>query len=127
MLSHISAPSGYAASGSLIRFVFNFDEAVNVNGGTPTLALSNGGTAVYDAAGTAALHDSSKLAFDYLVGSNDSGTPSLSILGLATHGAAITNYAGGAANVSHVGGTSVGVMVIEPTAPPQYVGDYHLV
>ncbi|MBR1215856.1 Ig-like domain-containing protein [Bradyrhizobium sp. JYMT SZCCT0180] len=127
VLSHVSAPTGYAALGSLIGFVFNFDEAVKVSSGTPTLALSNGGTAVYNPAATAALHDATKLAFDYLVGPNDFGTPSLAILGLDSHGAAITNYAGAAADVSHVGGTAVNVLVLQPWAPPQSVGDYHLI
>ena len=127
MLDHVGAPSGYATSGSLVSFVFAFDESVKVNGGTPTLTLSNGGTAVYDAAATAALHDATKLAFDYWVGPHDSGALTLSIVGLDAHGAAITNYAGAAADVSHVGGTAVNVLVLQPWAPPQSVGDYHLI
>ena len=126
---HVSAasPSGYAASGNLVSFVFSFDEPVNVGGGTPTLTLSNGGTAVYDPAATVALHDPTKLAFDYWVGPNDPGVQSLSITGIDLHGASITNYAGAAANVGHVAGTSVGLMVVDPVGPPQYMGDYHLV
>jgi hypothetical protein len=66
--------------------VLNFSEPVNVQGGTHTLALNDGGTAVYDAAVKAALHDLTKLAFDYLVSSGATPTPSL-VTGFDLHGA----------------------------------------
>jgi len=55
---------GSGTAGSTAEFVFNFNKAVDVSGGTPTLLLSNGDSAVYDPAATAALHDATKLVFD---------------------------------------------------------------
>ena len=45
----------------------------------PTLSLNDGGTAQYDAAATTALHDPTKLVFDYLVSAADTPVASMSV------------------------------------------------
>lgn len=113
-----SPPSGTETAGSLIAFTLAFDEAVNVTGGgTPTLALNDGGTAVYDAAATALLGDRSKLVFDYSVSTSDLPTSPLAITGFDAHGASVTDLAGNQADLSHVASIFDGLAVNESTIP----------
>jgi hypothetical protein len=105
-----TSASGDLEPGSTANFVFNFSEAVHVAGGTPTLSLSDGGTAVFDANATAATGDPTKMVFDYLVSANDTPTTSLAITGINQNGATISDIAGNAADVSHAA-TSFGVAV----------------
>lgn len=104
VLSGITASPaiGSIYAGSTETFTFAFKEAVDVTGGTPSLTLNDGGTAVYDAAATAALHDPTELAFDYLVSGSDTPTSSLAITGYAANGATVADLAGNLANLSHV-------------------------
>ena len=95
-----SPGEGIENVGSEIGFTVSFDEAVTVTGGTPTLALNDGASAVYDAGATAALHDATKLVFDYLVSGNEPPTPALAVTGLNAQGAAIADLAGNPANLT---------------------------
>jgi hypothetical protein len=97
--------SGTAPAGSMVEFVFSFDEAVNVSGGTPMLSLDDGASAVYDPPATAALHDPTKLAFDYLVSSSDPIKPSLAVTGFVAKGATVADVAGNAATLNNVAAT----------------------
>jgi hypothetical protein len=120
MLAGITAsPStGSIFVGSTDTFPFAFDEAVDVTGGTPSLTLNDGGTAVYDAAATAALHDPTKMAFDYLVSSSDTPTSSLAITGYAANGATVADLAGNLANLSSVAETFSALSVNESHTVP---------
>jgi hypothetical protein len=98
-----------------------FNEAVDVTGGTPTLTLNDGATAVYDAAATAVLGDASKLVFDYLVSSSDALTSSLAVTGLVAHGATVNDIAGNHADLSNVT-AAFALMVNESTVPAYTIG-----
>jgi hypothetical protein len=106
-----SPASGDLSAGSIETFVLAFNEVVRVTGGTPTLTLNNGGTARYDAAATAALHDATKLAFDYSVFSSDSMTSSLAVTGLVAHDATLDDLAGNHANTTGVAAEFSGLSV----------------
>jgi hypothetical protein len=105
-----AAPSnGIEGVGETVAIMVAFGEAVAVTGGTPTLSLNDHGTATYDAAATAALHDASKLVFDYTVGVSDTITSPLAVTGINLHGAGIEDFAGNAANLGHVATTFAGL------------------
>jgi hypothetical protein len=103
--SGLTASSMSGDHGPLIRFVFNFDEAIDVSGRTPSLSLNNGGSAIYDAVATAALHDATKLAFDYLLSSNRSPPQALAVTGFGAHEAIVTDLAGNQADLATVAAT----------------------
>jgi hypothetical protein len=115
-LNGITADSQCANNtpGSTVHFTLAFDEAIDVTGGTPTLTLNNGATADFNVAATAALHDATKLAFDYLVSSSDAATPSLAVTGFVSHGAAVDDLAGNHANVGNVAAAFAALSVNEP-------------
>jgi hypothetical protein len=69
-------------------------EGVTVAGGTPTLALNDGASAIYDATATAALGDPTKLVFDYTVGAGDQNVNTLVIVGASMNGATIQDAGG---------------------------------
>jgi hypothetical protein len=71
-------------------------EAVTVTGGKPTLALSDGGVATYDASHSTA----TTLVFDYTVGKHDPATSALAITGINPNGATIKDAAGNTADFS---------------------------
>jgi Bacterial Ig-like domain len=125
ILSGITASpaSGSIFAGSTETFTFAFNEAVDVTGGKLSLTLNDGGTAVYDATATAALHDQTKLAFDYLVSSNDPPTPSLAITGYNANGATVADLTGNLANLSNVAAT-FNTMVNENAVPAYTVGGF---
>ena len=52
------------------------------------------------AGATTALHDATKLVFDYLVSGNEPPTPALAVTGLNTQGAAIADLAGNPVNLA---------------------------
>ena len=107
-----AAPSnGVEGVGETVAIKVAFGEAVAVAvvGGTPTLSLNDHGTATYDAAATAALHDASKLVFDYTVGVSDTITSPLAVTGINLHGAVIEDFAGNAANLGNVATTFTGL------------------
>ena len=117
--------SGIAVAGSTVEFVFSFNEAVKVTGDTPTttpyLTLDNGATAGYSQTATDALHDATKVAFDYLVSSSDPVKTSLAVTGFVAHGATVTDLAGNAPNLSHVG-ADFALQVNEVTFPAFMLG-----
>ncbi|WP_342728771.1 NF038122 family metalloprotease [Bradyrhizobium sp. B097] len=108
--------TGVETAGASIALTLAFNEAVTVTGGTPALALNNGATATYDAATTAALHDATKLAFDYLVSGTDNPTATLAVTSLNANGAAIADLAGNAADLSHVNASFNGLSVNDAPA-----------
>jgi probable HAF family extracellular repeat protein len=95
-----SPVSGNAVVGQTITLTVAMSEGVTLSGGTPTLALNNGGTATFDAAATAALGDPSKLVFGYTVGATDLHVNSLAIVGGSLNGASITDATGHSASDS---------------------------
>jgi hypothetical protein len=97
-----SPADGIENVGSAISFVVGFDEAVGVAGGTPSLTLNDGGNAIYDAAATAALHDATKLAFDYLVSGSEPPTPSLAVTGFNPNSPTVADLAGNPADLTGV-------------------------
>jgi hypothetical protein len=116
-LTGISAsPTGIEIAGSTVTLAVGFNEAVTVAGGTPTLTLNDGGSAIYDAAATAALHDATKLAFDYLVSGGDSPTPALAVTGFNSQGATVADLAGNPANLTNVAATFSGISVNDAPA-----------
>jgi hypothetical protein len=116
-----SPGSGSVFAGSTVALTVGFNEAVDVTGGTPTLTLNDGGTAVYDAAATALLGDASKLVFDYRVSASDPLTPSLAVTGLVAHGATVNDLAGNHADLSNVT-AAFALMVNESTVPAYTIG-----
>jgi hypothetical protein len=75
----------------------HFSGPVTVSNGTPTLLLSNGAVATYQAS-----PDPSTLVFNYTVGSNSSeNTNQLAAAAISLNGATITNLLGAAVDVAH--------------------------
>jgi hypothetical protein len=131
-----SPASGNETAGSAVTFTVALNEAVNVAGGTPTLSLNDGGVAQYDAAATAALHDTTKLVFDYLVSAADTPVASLAITGIDRHGASIADFATNAADFGNLATTFPGLGVNQGTdhgvdphgiAAPPHLADFFLV
>lgn len=89
-----SPASGTESIGQTITLTLVFNEGVTVSGGTPTFTLNNGGTAVYDAAATAALGDPTRMVFSYTVAATDSPVNSLAIVRGDQNGAVIVDAAG---------------------------------
>jgi uncharacterized repeat protein (TIGR03803 family) len=107
--------SGTEHLGQTVTLVLSFSKAVRVSGGTPSLALNDGGTAIYDAAATAALGDPTKLSFTYTIGASDTPVAALAVVGPNSNGATITDLAGNAPDYS---GLSAGLpgLSVQPTA-----------
>ena len=118
-----SPGSGAVFAGSTVTFDLAFDEAVDVTGGIPTLALNDGASAVYDASATALLGDASKLVFDYLVSANDPMTPSLAVTGLVPHGATVNDLAGNPAVLTNVAAAFSALSINETVVPAYTIGD----
>jgi hypothetical protein len=125
--------TGNETAGSMVTFTVTLNEAVNVAGGTPTLSLNDGGIAQYDAAATAALHDPTKLVFDYLVSAADTPVASLAITGIDRHGAIIADLATNATDFGNLATTFTGLSVnqsgVDPhgIAAPPHLADFFLV
>jgi hypothetical protein len=94
--------SGVEGLGETVLMTVSFNHDVFVNGGTPTLALNNGGTAAYDAAATAALGDPTKLVFSYTVSETDTAVPTLTITGGSLNGATLRDGAGSFADAAGI-------------------------
>lgn len=92
----ITNGSGNVSTGQVITLTVNTSEAVTVNtsGGTPTLALNDGGTASYTGGS-----GSSALAFSYTVAAGQT-TSDLTVSTLNLNGAVINDGAGNVANLS---------------------------
>ncbi|MDR3466109.1 MAG: hypothetical protein P4M07_09210 [Xanthobacteraceae bacterium] len=95
-----SAAGTVLAVGETVTITVSMTKAVTVTGGTPTLALNDGGTAIYDAAATAALGDPTRLMFDYTVGAADAQLRHLDFVGGSPGGATIAGPDGQAPDFS---------------------------
>jgi hypothetical protein len=111
-----SSPAhGTVNTGRTIAIAIKMNEAVTVSG-TPALLLNDGGTAMYNAAGSTA----TSLVFDYTAPSNQ-GTASLSVTGLELPSpGAIKDAAGNVANLSGAAAT-LGLKVNSITTGPANV------
>lgn len=89
-----SPASGVEHTGNTVTFTIAFSRAVTISGGAPTLTLNDGGTAIYDAAATAALGDPTKAVFTYTVGASDRSTTGLSFVRGDQNGAVIVDPSG---------------------------------
>ena len=72
-----------------MTITLKFNEAVSVAAGSPTLAMNDGGTAVY-AAGSG----TNTLSFTYTMSTSDAAVASLAVSSVALKGATIKNAAG---------------------------------
>jgi len=104
--------------GNTVTLTVNFSGAVTVAGGTPTLALNDGGVAFYKSGS-----GSNALVFTYTVGAFGSGqnTPDLALAAtnaLSLNGATITDAFGTAADLNGANGFNpAGTLQIDTTAP----------
>ncbi len=104
--------SGVEGIGDKLTLTVSLNEAVTVSGGVPTLTLNDGGTAVFDQAATSALGNASnELVFDYTVGAGDTSVPALAVTGVNLNGAAVSDVAGNAANLSGAATTLAGLQI----------------
>ena len=104
--------SGDLNAGKTVTYTLTMSEAVTVNtsGGSPTLALNDGGTATYvSGSGTNAL----TFSYTVLAGQN---TPDLQVSAVNLNGATIADGAGNAANVS-LTGLAQGSPQVDTTPP----------
>ncbi len=109
--SGITSGAGDLDAGHVVTFTVNLSEAVTVSGGTPTLALNDGGVATYTGgSGTNAL------TFSYTVASGQN-TAALAITGVNLNSASVTDGAGNAANLSGAATTFSGLAIdtVTPT------------
>ncbi len=122
----INAAPGHGAvfAGSTVSFTLQFDDGVDVAGGTPSLTLNDGASAVYNPAATAALHDATRLVFDYLVSEHDPITPSLAVTGFSAHGATVLDLGGNTADLSHVAAAFSALSVNTSVVAPQTFGNF---
>ena len=104
--------SGDLGAGQNVTFTVATSEAVTVTGGTPTLALSDGGTASYNAAASTP----TALAFSYTIAAGQNAAD-LSVAGSALNGATIADAAGNAADLSGAVVNPPGILQIDTTAP----------
>ncbi|TYL87677.1 hypothetical protein FXB40_40025 [Bradyrhizobium rifense] len=111
-----SPANGVVHAGDTVTFTMTMSRGVTVSGGTPTLTLNDGGTAVYDAAATAALGDPTKMVFSYTVGASDLSESGLSFVRGDQNGAVIVDSSGNVPDFSGAFATSFsGIQVA--TAP----------
>jgi hypothetical protein len=105
-----SPASGDLGVGTTVTFTLSLNEVVTVAGGTPTLTLNDGGTAVYvSGSGT------NTITFSYTVGAGQS-TSSLAATAINLNSATIADGAGNAANLSLSGVSQTGPQI--DTAAP---------
>lgn len=106
-----SSAAADLGAGQLVTLTAIFGEPVTVSGGTPTLTLNGGGTAVYlVGSGTGTL------SFGYTVANGDN-TPLLAVTGSDLGGATIMDAAGNSADLSGLIVTPAGAPAIDTTDP----------
>ena len=117
-----SPGSGQVATGGSVTLTATFSEAVTVAGGTPTLALNDGGTAGYVSGS-----GSSALVFKYTVAAGQS-TTDLKLAAnnaVALNGGTIRDGAGNNAVLTSANGyVPAGTLAINPPAPPPSTNDF---
>ena len=102
--------NGDLNAGHVVTLTVNMSEAVAVAGGTPTLSLSNGGTASYTGGtGTA-------LTFSYTVGAGQD-TGDLAVTSFNPNGATLQDAASNSAILSGAVSNPAGTLQIDTTAP----------
>ena len=102
--------NGDLNAGHVVTLTVNMSEAVSVAGGTPTLSLSNGGTANYTGgSGTA-------LTFSYTVGAGQD-TGDLAVTSFNLNGATLQDAASNSANLAGAVSNPAGTLQIDTTAP----------
>jgi Ca2+-binding RTX toxin-like protein len=108
-----SPASGTVIAGGVVTLTVNFSEnvAVNTTGGTPTLMLSDGGTATYTGGS-----GSGALTFSHTVAAGQ-GTADLTVTALNLNGGTIADVAGNTAVVTGAVTNPAGVLVIDGVAP----------
>ena len=126
-LSSTTSAAGTLGTGASVRFTLTVSAGVTVNTsiGSPTLTLSDGSTATYDAAASSAT--SLVFAASVLAGQ---ATPDLKVTGLALNGAVPVDFVGNALSVSGVSalaGSDTGIAINTtpvpvPTPTPAPVG-----
>jgi hypothetical protein len=106
--------TGDLVAGKTVTITLDFNEAVIVAGGVPTLTLNDGGTATY-ASGSA----SGALSFDYTVGAHDSSVASLAVNVINLNGGTIEDSGGNNASLSLTGLTQSGPQItVNALSPP---------
>ena len=106
--------TGDLVAGKTVTITLDFNEAVIVAGGAPTLTLNDGGMATY-ASGSA----SSALSFDYTVGAHDSSVASLAVNVINLNGGTIQDSGGNNASLSLIGLSQSGPQItVNPLSPP---------
>jgi len=106
--------TGDLVAGKTVTITLDFNEAVIVAGGVPTLTLNDGGTATY-ASGSA----SGALSFDYTVGAHDSSVASLAVNVINLNGGTIQDSGGNNASLSLTGLTQSGPQItVNALSPP---------
>ena len=121
--AYVSAASGDAYAGQTVQLTFAMTGAVTVTG-SPTLTLSNGATATYDAAASSA--SGHILVFNYTVGQNDTPT-NLSVTSVNPNGATITDANGHTVNFNPALNQAVGVEIDPATVTgvtPSRTGEF---
>ena len=108
--------SGDLGAGQTVTFTVTTSEPVAVTGGTPTLTLSDGGTAIYNPGASTP----GSLAFTYIVAAGDNA-PDLAITGASSGGATITDAAGNEADLAGAVVNPAGILQID-TTPPTVAG-----
>ena len=107
-----SPASGTLGTGQVVTVTITPSKPVTVAGGTPTLALSDGGTATYNPAASTP----TTLVFTTTVGAGQA-TPDLAVTGVALNGATVTDAAGNAANLAGAVTNPPGVLAVDGTVP----------
>lgn len=87
--------SGTLQAGQTVTVGVGISEGVGVTGGTPTLSLSDGGTATYDPTASTP----TMLMFTHTVQAGQ-GAPDLSVTGISLNGSSISDPAGNVADLS---------------------------
>jgi beta-glucanase (GH16 family) len=111
----ISPASGDLGAGATVTLTVSFSAAVTVAGGTPSLALNDGGTARYVSGS-----GSTALVFSYTVGAgqNTVDLAPAATNALALNGATISDAAGNAAVLTAANGYNpAGTLQVNPTTP----------
>jgi hypothetical protein len=117
--SGITNGAGDFNAGHTVTLTLTMNEVVTVAGGTPTLALNDGGTATYvGGSGT------NELTFSYTVATGQN-TPDLAVTAVNLGSATITDAAGNAANLAGAVTSLSGTLQIDTTPPaaPVITGD----
>ena len=106
-----SSGNGDLNAGHVITLTVNMSEVVTVAGGTPTLSLSNGGTASY-IGGTG----TGTFTFSYTVGAGQD-TGDVAVTSFNLNGATLQDAASNSANISGAVINPAGTLQIDTTAP----------